>query len=169
VTRRLEFVMGYQFRQQEAFHCFFVTTSFHEHKALGNLPGMYEQLALCLEFCLTKYNAQLTGYVFMPTHLHLILFINGNKLGPLMRDFKKYIAQKVCPDLEIKTLPVWEEGFDRVAIISSKVLQVKLEYIHRNPVKAGIVGEDCEWKWSSASAYWSESDGPLPICRLWME
>ena len=161
--------MGYQFKSQSNYHCFFVTTSFHEHEALGKIPGMYEQLALSLQFCLEKFDASLAGFVFMPTHLHLVVMIRCDTLGPFMRDFKKYIAQRVCPELGIKRSPVWEEGFDRVAIVTSKVLQVKLEYIHRNPVKAGIVGEDCEWKWSSASAYWSESGGPLPICRLWME
>jgi putative transposase len=129
---------------------------------------MYDQLAKTLQFCLTKYGGKLVGYVFMPTHLHLLLMIPGKSLAPFMRDFKKYVAQKVCSDLGIYTCPIWEKGYDRLAIVREKVLLVKLQYIHQNPVKAGLVKNPHDWKWSSAAAYLTEADVPLPVFVDWM-
>jgi len=41
-------------------------------------------------------------------------------------------------------------------IISEKMLMQKIEYIHFNPVKAGLVREPEDWKYSSASYYAGE-------------
>lgn len=161
--------MGYAFKNQADFNCFFVTTSFHQHVALGSVPGMYNNLGSTLQFCLKKYGGSLIGYVFMPTHLHMIVMIQGKLLSPLMRDCKKLIAQKVCPKLGIVANPVWEVGYDRVAIVSEQALLVKLRYIHSNPPKAGLVAKPEDWRWSSASTYQTGTQGPLAICTDWME
>lgn len=161
--------MGYAFKNQADFNCFFVTTSFHQHMALGSVPGMYKNLGSTLQFCLKKYGGSLIGYVFMPTHLHMIVMIQGKLLSPLMRDFKKFVAQKVCSDSGISANPVWEVGFDRLAIVSQEVLIVKLKYIHNNPLKAGLVGKPEDWQWSSASTYQTGKQGPLTICTDWMD
>ncbi|HRO43059.1 MAG TPA: transposase [Flavipsychrobacter sp.] len=43
-----------------------------------------------LNFCAEKYKADILGYVFMPNHLHLIIYFReDNHLSDLMRDFKK--------------------------------------------------------------------------------
>lgn len=161
--------MGYALKNQSDFNCFFVTTSFYRHIAHGNVPGMYDRLGESLRYCLTRYGGNLVGYVFMPTHLHLLLMIPGRSLAPFMRDFKKFVAQKVCSDSGISASPVWEVGYDRLAIVSQRVLLVKLEYIHRNPLKAGLVKKMEEWKWSSAATYQEGSRGPLNICTDWMD
>jgi REP element-mobilizing transposase RayT len=88
--------MGLRFPEQIHGQYFFVTTTFKDWQPLGNIPGMYEALAKSLAFCLDKYGALVLAYVFMPSHIHLILNIDGHHLGSFMRDFKKYIAQKAA-------------------------------------------------------------------------
>jgi putative transposase len=56
---------------------------------------------------------------------------------------------------------------DRVAIYSQRVLCEKLNYIHHNPVKRGLVRNAEDWRWSSARDYASDTEGVIPICKQW--
>jgi REP element-mobilizing transposase RayT len=159
--------MGLRFPEGINGTCFFVTTSFRDHVPFGNTPGVYEVIVRSIEFCLEKYSALLPGYVIMPTHLHILLVIHGKQLGNFMRDFKKFVAQKEFVRLGITTDTVWQERYDRVAVYSERVFRTKLEYIHKNPVKAGLVAEQQEWQWSSAGKYILGLSGPLPIWTDW--
>lgn len=124
-------------------------------------------MAKSLVFCLEKYGARCIGYVFMPTHIHFLIAIDGNRLGDFMRDFKKYVAQKVIADHGILSSRVWQARYDRVAILSPDVLRIKLQYIHDNPVRARIATSAKDWLWSSAGAYMDGRETIVPIWREW--
>ena len=158
--------MGLRLPGQEEKNCFFVTTSFSDNRRLGNIDGVYETLAYSVEFCLTKYEAMLFAYVFMPSHIHLTLLIDGNKLSGFMRDMKKYTAEKALRQHVIDG-HLWQQRFDRVALWTYPVLETKIRYIHDNPVKAGLVDVPEEWEWSSAIDYFTDSEGRLPISKEW--
>jgi putative transposase len=158
--------MGLRLPSQQHGECFFVTTTFRDWRPLGVIPRFYEGLAESLGFCLDKYTALLTGYVFMPSHIHLIVFTNGAQLSRLMRDFKKYTAQKVSVDRGIKG-GIWMPRYDRVAVWSREVMRTKLRYIHQNPVRAGLVVEATGWRWSSAVDYLTDEKGPLSVWKDW--
>lgn len=131
------------------------------------MQGVYSGLGSSVTFCLNKYEALLPAFVFMPSHLHLLLIVDGGRLGDFMRDFKKYVAQHVMPQLGIAVSQVWQSRYDRVAVYSEKVFRQKLEYIHRNPVKAGLVAKQEDWFWSSAQAYLKEHKCPIPVWTNW--
>jgi putative transposase len=159
--------MGLRFKDQVLGECFFVTTSFHGHKRYGDVPGVYEALCDSLSFYIDRYGTKLPGFVLMPTHIHLLLVITGQYLGCFMRDYKKYVAQVSIRDCSVTDSPVWQPRYDRVAIYSEAVFRQKLDYIHRNPVKAGLVTGAHEWKWSSAGAYLGDREPPVPIWTDW--
>ena len=159
--------MGLRFPTQVYGQCFFVTSTFKEWCNLGDIDGFYEALADSLIFYTHKYKAHLLSYVLMPSHIHLILAIAGNCLSGFMRDFKKYIAQKVARDMKLGDSGLWMPRFDRVVISSEKVLQTKLQYIHCNPVK-NVVGQPEDWEWSSAADYILDKIGRIPIFKDWM-
>ncbi len=159
--------MGLRFTNQKQFEHFFVTTTFHKKKRHGNIPGVYQAQVESLEFLMSKYNIRIPGFVFMPSHLHLLLSIQGLELGNFIRDFKKYTAQKRLPELGVTDSPIWTTGFDRVALITENVFRIKLEYIHHNPVRAGLVTSPENWKWSSAGDYLAGVSGPLQIWKEW--
>lgn len=48
---------------------------------------------------------------------------------------------------------VWQEGSHAEAIFSERFARQKIDYIHLNPVRAGMVRSAEEWPYSSASAY----------------
>jgi putative transposase len=104
----------------------------------------------------------------MPTHLHLVIAFPGeNKLSAAMRDFKKFTAYKIRkllesegeikaleelrnPDGRTRQFQIWRPRFDDVVIYSPKVLETKINYIHENPVRAGLCSDPCNWPHSSA-------------------
>ena len=56
---------------------------------------------------------------------------------------------------------LWQPGFHDFNIYSEDKLVEKLNYIHHNPVEAGIVSSPGEYKWSSYKRYFSEVEGFL--------
>jgi putative transposase len=158
--------MGLRFKDQFLGDCFFITTSFINHNPWGNIPGVYESLSEALKFRLVKTNSKLAAYVFMPSHIHLILFIKGKYLSGFMRDLKKYTAQKGLIDY-CGASQIWQDRFDRQAIWSLEVLLTKIEYVHQNPLRAGLVDNPEKWHWSSALDYSGNGTGPLPIWKDW--
>ena len=159
--------MGLRYSDQKYGQCFFVTTSFKDHQNFGDIAGFYDKLADSINFCASKFKAHIYGYAFMPSHVHLLLWIEGGKLSGFMRDVKKFIAQKVAFDLGIKSDTIWTPRYDRVAVFSRSVLQTKLDYIHNNPVKAGFVESANDWQWSSAQDYEDRGKGLINVCKDW--
>jgi putative transposase len=109
------------------------------------------------------------AYVLMNNHIHFIIyFLEKNFLSKYMRDFKKYTAKEIreyiqasCPEIlpqivyEEKTqkFKIWSDTFDDVWIGQRKICEIKLNYIHNNPVKAGLVKMPSDYKYSSAKFY----------------
>lgn len=103
----------------------------------------------------------------MPSHMHLLILINGQRLPDFMRDFKKFVAQQSMKNLGILDRPIWQEGYDRQVIYSEEAFRTKVEYIHNNPVKQGLVRQAHDWIWSSAAAYAGDLNGPLSVWKDW--
>jgi putative transposase len=59
--------------------------------------------------------------------------------------------------------PIWQKRFYDFNVWSDKKRIEKLRYMHRNPVKRGLVMEPEQWKWSSFRAYWSGERGPVRV------
>lgn len=121
--------MGLRFPSQIFEKCFFVTTTYADFKRLGDIPGFLYQVSLSIKHCLEKYNAMLIAYVLMPDHIHLLLIIDGRRLSGFMRDFKKYISQKVARDFDLEQ-PLWMPRYDRMAIRNEEVLLSRIKYIN---------------------------------------
>ncbi len=105
--------------------------------------------------------------------------IIGSEMGNLseiMRDFKSYTAKKIVNEISlinesrkdwllaafskagkdlkrIKNNKVWKDGNHPKEIETNYFLDQKLNYIHQNPVEAGIVEEAEHYLYSSARDY----------------
>ena len=61
----------------------------------------------------------------------------------------------------------WQPKYDAFEIDERKKREEKLQYMHLNPVRAGLVSEATDWRWTSARWYeWQRSVG-VPI--RWVE
>ena len=162
------------------FNCFFITTTCYKWLNLLKNDGYYQLLYESIIFLNKKYKAQIIGYVFMKNHIHFIIFFEkNNSLSEYMRDLKKYtsgelrrmlekekhieLLNQIRYNLRKQKFKVWMDRFDDVIIKSSKVFFTKLQYIHYNPVREGLVQKPEDYKHSSASYYFKETEPLMPL------
>ncbi len=96
----------------------------------------------------------------MPSHLHaLVGFQEIRTLSQFMRSFKSLSSKDVKghPSSEIVDrlsrnggFALWQPRFDDLLIYSEEQFKIKVEYIHTNPVRAGLVAEPVDYLYSSA-------------------
>ncbi len=60
----------------------------------------------------------------------------------------------------------WQRRFYPFNVYSDKKRLEKLDYMHHNPVKRGLVSEPGDWPWSSWRFYFLQDASVLPMDRL---
>ncbi len=146
---------------------FFVTTSTLDRKNYftnkAKLALVRAELFRIVELC----DCYLMGYVIMPNHVHVLIgFIDGGKgLIKFMHSFKGIVRKRLIGDNLF-----WERGYDDLVIITEEQFKIKLNYIHFNPVKRGLVEAPEDWRFSSYR-FWemNESNAYLTMDFSWMK
>ena len=96
---------------------------------------------------------ELICWCIMPNHVHtLIAPVEGMSLSEIMYDWKSYTTHAINKALNRKGKLWMMEYFDRF-IRDNDHFQKVVNYIHNNPVKAGLVADPTDWRWSSAGSY----------------
>jgi REP element-mobilizing transposase RayT len=100
------------------------------------------------------------AWCIMPNHVHWLMeVLEGFELGKVMQSVKGFTG-RACNERLQRQGAFWErEYFDR-AIRDELHLRNTVEYIHNNPVKAGLTRWPEDWRWSSA---WGSRLGTLPV------
>ncbi len=65
-----------------------------------------------------------------------------------------------------KVYQFWQQDNHPIELITLEMMRQKLDYIHENPKRAGIVFEPEQYKYSSAYHYFEDKEGLLPIERM---
>ncbi|MCD6330529.1 MAG: transposase [Candidatus Cloacimonetes bacterium] len=154
--------------------CFFVTTTVINHLNVFSYYEISDILIKNIKHYQEKYKFTILGYVIMPSHFHWIISTNNQTgaISAIMREIKKYSAWDIMDFLKnngrIDYLEIfknagkrghkqkrkfWNDRFDDVIINSKEFFLQKLNYIHNNPVKAGLVKRPEDYKYSSARNY----------------
>lgn len=155
----------------------FITTSIHNwipvFKSKEFAQCVLEQLK---ETC-DHYQVSIAGYVIMPTHIHFLAgFKDLNAMSKTMQSFKILSSKKLKDMLPAETkrkfmfdgsFRMWQDRFDDVIIWSEKQFKIKMEYIHNNSVKAGLVTTAVDYKYSSAIDWLLNRNGSIPIDKNW--
>jgi len=108
-----------------------------------------------LYFAGVRYH--LYAWVIMPNHVHVLLqSITGWQISRIVASWKSYTGRRLSRMLssaEGTESPrrVWQREYWDRYIRDERHLFATLEYIHRNPVKAGLVRHPEDWAWSSAN------------------
>jgi putative transposase len=113
---------------------------------------------------------RLIGYVVMPEHVH-ILVSEPNKGDPSKA--LQVLKQRVSKNLLGKRLVgdqsseqhFWMKRFYDFNVWNGRKITEKLEYMHLNPVKKGLVLRPRDWPWSSWSYYTTGEKGLIAIDR----
>lgn len=102
----------------------------------------------------TKY--RLLAWVIMPNHVHALIEPGlGMSLGRIVQSWKSFSARWINAHAEAIGLrsrmePVWQREYWDRFIRDEAHYRATVEYIHANPVKAGLVSKSSLWRWSSA-------------------
>jgi REP-associated tyrosine transposase len=106
------------------------------------------------------YNAQilrhyaLHAFVVMPNHVHLLVHAQV-PLPRLTKSLKGITAKRANTILASTGRPFWqEESYDHV-VRQLREFETIRSYIEENPVRAGLVRQASEYRWSSAG--WERS------------
>src|ERR1044072_360443 len=115
----------------------------------------------------------------MPDHFHLIVNPIDGEIQGFAAALKSLTAKKIVqitgvhqfrlkvPDKDGSIHQVWQESFKDVQLWSLWMIWQKINYIHNNPIKAGLVTSAKDYQWSSFRAFYSNSNEPLPVDHDW--
>ena len=125
-----------------------------------------------LAYCQKAKGLQLYAWCIMNNHVHLIArAAEGFQLQDILRDHKKFTAKKIVDAIAANgqesrrewMLPMlktedgavhfWQHDLHPIWLRTPAVIEQKLNYIHMNPVKEGLVAEAHHYLYSSAAAY----------------
>lgn len=136
-------------RIAQARRYFFVTTNLAENCAPLSRA---ERTVVLRELKASRmsHDIFLFSFVIMPDHLHLLLYPREAMLSDVLRDFKCKSAFSLRK-LRSNPSPIWQPRFFDSVCRRVRVFWEKMDYIHQNPVRAGLVACAGEWEWSSAA------------------
>jgi putative transposase len=98
----------------------------------------------------------------MPEHVHLLV----NEPARCLLS-KAIQALKLSVALRSSQRPFWQAHYDDFNLFSHEKYVEKLRYMHRNPVKRGLVAAPGDWKWSSFRHFASGVRGTVEIESEW--
>ena len=103
-------------------------------------------------FCVERGDIELSAFVVMPDHFHLLVgLLRDLTLSFWMKCLMSFVSAKTTSQLRVFGCH-WQEGFYDTAVHSEKQFNYLTDYIHHNPVRAGLVASPEEWNASSASS-----------------
>jgi REP element-mobilizing transposase RayT len=161
--------MNNQLLQEKTTYAEYFTATILEWKKLLK-PDKYKNIIInSFHYLVKEKRILIYGFVVMYNHIHVIWqTINGENSIKNRQGFMKYTAQQIKFDLQKNHPKVlerfyvgasdreyqfWERNPLSVEIYAEKVFWEKLDYIHWNPVKAGLCNMPEKYKYSSAKFY----------------
>ena len=163
---------------------YFITSTLLGFEKIFTINDKYCDILIdSLKHLIVEHTAGLIAYVIMPNHIHLIISLpEGESISDFMRDFKRHTSSKIREQLtgenknsiidKLTSLGgtgkfrLWMDRFDDLIVTTQKVLEIKINYIHNNPVKAGLVENMTDWKYSSARNYYLDGHSVIQIERI---
>ncbi len=137
-----------------------------------------------LKYCQENKDLELYAYVILDNHYHLIA--KAPELTKVIQSIKRHSAKQIINLLKKDNkewllnqlayykkkykidsdFQIWQEGFHPEQIQNEKMLKQKIEYIHYNPVKRGLVTNPEDWLYSSARNYILDEHSMIKIDRI---
>jgi putative transposase len=130
----------------------YITTDTYEQRPFFISDNRVDKIYEALDEVHPRYDFKVNGFVIMPTHCHFIMVSQNNDLSDIMHDVKGLAAFKTL-DCDLIDGKLWQRGFCDHVIRNRKDLIEKLNYIHQNPIRAGLVKDISDYKHSSFKFY----------------
>ncbi|WP_396173045.1 REP-associated tyrosine transposase [Flavobacterium sp.] len=169
---------GYTIRDQTLPH--FITATVVDWIDVFTRKVYRDEVIKCFDYCIKNKGMIIYGYVIMSNHIHMVVQSKDGKLSDLLRDFKKFTATAILNKIQTepesrrewmlerfklatqshsrnKNYQFWRYGNHPEEIYTNKFMWSKLDYIHLNPVRSGLVEKASHYIYSSASNYVNDS------------
>ncbi len=153
-------------RLQQARQLHYISfTCYHREPRLARAAAR-ELFEHTLERVRRWYEFCVVGYVVMPEHVHLLL--SEPERGDLALAIQM-LKQIVSRQLHAPALarPFWQRRYYDFNVWSERKRVEKLRYLHRNPVRRGLVESPEDWKWSSFRHYATGEEGVVELESQW--
>ncbi len=166
---------GYKIRNQGAIH--FITFAVVEWVDVFTRQCYRDIVLDSIRHCQVNRGLSLHCWCIMSNHLHLILSAKNGDLSDVLRDFKKYTSKQIVKAIEDnkqesrrdwmlrifreegeknsrnRNYQFWRQDNQPQELYSAAFICQKINYIHQNPVEAGIVEKPEHYLYSSAKDY----------------
>jgi putative transposase len=167
-------------RTYGAHHLHFITCSCFRRLPLLGTARSRDCFLSILEQTRQRYRFVVLGYVVMPEHFHLL--ITEPEIGnpsTAMQVLKQRTAHALLPKRKRRDprqqqlfpgaarRAFWQARFYDFNVWTAKKRVEKLRYMHRNPVKRGLVESPEQWRWSSYRFYLFGESAPVSIEEGW--
>ena len=165
---------------------YFITSTIIEWLPVFTNQKYFEIIIASLKFCREQKGLKLYAFVILDNHFHLV--VAGPDLSNMIASLKKFTAWQVLFQLQedrkdwlLNQLAyfkkkhktesahqVWQEGVHPQLIVNEEMLLQKIEYMHNNPIKRGLVDAAAHWHSSSARNFEANDHSiialdPLPV------
>ncbi|HLG39063.1 MAG TPA: transposase [Chitinophagaceae bacterium] len=166
---------GYKIRNQQAIH--FITFAVVDWVDVFTRKEYRDIVLESIKYCQSEKGLLLHCWCIMSNHLHLIVSAKNHDLSDVLRDFKKYTSKQIVSAIEgnqhesrrewmleifrkegaknsrNKNYQFWRQNNQPQELYSTQFVFQKINYIHNNPVEAGIVERPEHYLYSSAKDY----------------
>jgi putative transposase len=151
-------------RRREARDLHFITFSCYHRQPLLAGPPAIHRFDLALEESRLRYDFFVVAYVVMPEHVHLLISEpERGTLASAVQSIKQSVSRRLIGDRE----HFWQARYYDFNVWTPRKRVEKLRYIHRNPVKRGLVEKPEDWPWSSFRNYATGEEGVVEIESPW--
>ena len=157
-------------------HSHFCTASIVDHLPLIDNDAIRQRILKCWDKHRERWQVRIEGFVLMPTHIHILVRGTAEGVQKFMQYSLAETSRQIRDAVRLRAMSgdeqagqwlqtitsrgvrgkVWQERFRCLPMDRERAVLQKLEYIHMNPVRAGLVAVPEDWPWSSWSHYAGE-------------
>ena len=180
--------MGFKFKIYDQSKAYFVTFTVVEWVDVFSRK-IYKDIVIdSLKHCQQKKGLNIFAYVIMTNHIHMIVNSEKEDLSGVIRDMKQFTSNKIIETIQTEpesrrewmlsifsnaatkhtrntNYQFWQHESHPLEVFSNNYIKQKVNYIHNNPVKAGIVEKPEDYIYSSARNY-ADLESVIDIIKL---
>ena len=156
---------GKLIRYQHTGQFHFLTFSCYRRLPLLGRASAYACFEQILEKVRRRYSLVVAGYVLMPEQVHLLV---GEPAVKSLAVALQVLKQRTSRKLKLKgQTHLWQRRYYDFNVWNHDKTVEKLKYMHRNPVRRGLVTKPEDWPWSSYRHYSTGLEGTVEIESHW--
>lgn len=132
--------------------CYHVTLRGNHRQDIFFCDGDRLLLERYVAVALERVGARVHAYCWMTNHIHLLIQVADTPLGAFMQRIGTRFARAVQARVPT-TGHLFQNRYHALLVDVDRYFVALLRYIHLNPVRAGLVADPVEYRWSSHRAY----------------